>query len=92
MGFLFVPLAINFAGNFKPATKHGFKLIFCCFAGLIPIYFGGVIWLHLGIGLSLKKAILSGVVPFIPGALIKITVTYVIFTNLRERNIVHSYK
>ena len=87
-GFAFVPLAINLVCGFKPSAQHRWKLVLCCVAGLIPIYLGGVLWLHYGIGLSLKKVVLSGVVAFIPEALIKVPITYMIFTSLRERNVI----
>ena len=87
-GFACVRLTINLVCGFKPSEQYRWKLGLCCLAGLVPIYLGGVFWLHYGIGLSLKKAVLSGIVPFLPGALIKIAITHVIFTNLRERNVI----
>jgi biotin transport system substrate-specific component len=87
-GFAFVPLSINLASSFNPSKKHGWGLCACCFAGLVPIYVGGVFWLHYGIGLTLKKAVLTGVAPFIPGAFLKVAIAVAIFTGIRERNII----
>lgn len=43
-------------------------------AAVIPamaIYLPGVAWLHLGIGLDLSAAVSAGMVPFLPGDLVK---------------------
>lgn len=87
-GFVFVPLTINLVSGFAPSEKHGWRLCVCCFAGLIPIYLGGFLWLHHGIGLTLKKAALSGVAPFIPGAIVKVALAVAVFTGMRERNVI----
>jgi len=39
--------------------------------GMILVYAGGVLWLVAGVGLGWQEAFLTGVLPFIPGDLIK---------------------
>ncbi len=53
-------------------------------AGICVIYFFGAGWLHLSSGISLRLAILIGVVPFIPGDLLKAAAALVISRRIRK--------
>jgi len=47
-------------------------------AGLVALYACGVAWLSISTGLTLPVAILLGVVPFIPGDILKAAVAYTV--------------
>lgn len=53
-------------------------------AGIGAIYFFGAGWLHLSSGISLSLAILMGVVPFIPGDVLKAAAALVISRRIRK--------
>jgi biotin transport system substrate-specific component len=53
--------------------------------GTALIYACGVIWLSLSAGLSLGMAVVIGVLPFLPGDVVKIVAVYVIADRLRSR-------
>jgi biotin transport system substrate-specific component len=52
-------------------------------AGTSVIYASGVAWLVLSIGLGLLPAVMAGLIPFIPGEVIKIYSAYVIEKRFR---------
>jgi len=55
---------------------YGKKAIPIFLSGLLAIYVPGVIWLLLVSGLGIVKVILIGVVPFLPGDIVKIILAY----------------
>lgn len=72
-GFFAVSLAFPFILNRNQGQNLSFSFIFTClFSALSVIYFFGLIWLKLFVGLSWQNALFFGVLPFIPGAAFKL--------------------
>jgi biotin transport system substrate-specific component len=54
-------------------------------AGALAVFISGTFWLVLGLGLDIKQALLLGVIPFIPGCIIKIAIAAVITKSCLKR-------
>lgn len=53
--------------------------------GVASIYLWGILWLMVGYKFSLFKAISLGVIPFIPGAIIKLSLASFIYSKIKPR-------
>jgi biotin transport system substrate-specific component len=78
IGFIFAALMVGLAYEHKSATIRITGLI----AGTGIIYGCGVAWLMYSLTIGLIPAVLSGVLPFIPGDAIKIYAAYMIAKRL----------
>jgi len=86
-GYLFgFILAALFIGRFIKASKNNLLFSFglFCLADLILLS-SGVIWLKFLFGYNLIKLLSIGLLPFIPGDLLKIVVAVGIYTGLKFR-------
>ena len=72
IGFIFAALVVGFSYEQKSETIRITGLI----AGTIIIYIFGVTWLMYSLAIGFVPAVISGVLPFIPGDLIKVYATY----------------
>ncbi len=72
IGFIFAALVVGLTYEQKSETIHITGLI----AGTIIIYIFGVAWLMYSLAIGIVPAIISGVLPFIPGDLLKVYATY----------------
>lgn len=65
--------------------KHSFKNLLITFSlGTALIYFLGIFWLSFSLNISLKKAIITGLLPFIPGDIIKIIFASLLAKKLKK--------
>ena len=72
VGYLLLVVTV---GMFTSRKKDSLVLNFIALlVGNIFLYSLGISWLNIGIGLSLPVAIASGLIPFLPGTIIKIIV------------------
>src|SRR5512136_1871501 len=72
IGFIFAALVVGIAYEHKSESFRITGLI----AGTIIIYIFGVAWLMYSLALGFVPAVISGVLPFIPGDAIKLYATY----------------
>lgn len=74
IGFLIAALTVGYISRYglgrKPKMRRGLSAI-SVFVGTAIIYLFGIPWLSLIADLSLKEAIITGLVPFIPGDILK---------------------
>lgn len=77
-GFIFAAFVVGLAYEHKSVTIWITGLL----AGTGIIYFCGVAWLMYSLAIGLIPAIISGVLPFIPGDMIKIYGAYMIAKRL----------
>lgn len=79
-------LAAVFLGNSIKYAKNNLLSVFLlfCLADFILLACG-VVWLKVLFGYSINKLLLIGLVPFIPGDLIKAAVASVVYFNLKAR-------
>jgi biotin transport system substrate-specific component len=78
VGFIFAALAVGLAYEHTSVTIRVTGLL----AGTVIIYFFGVAWLMYSLTLEFIPAAISGVLPFIPGDVIKIYAAYMIAKRL----------
>ncbi len=78
IGFIFAALVVGLAYEHEPVTIRITGLL----AGTVIIYTCGVAWLMYSLTLELLPAVISGVLPFIPGDVIKIYAAYMIAKRL----------
>jgi biotin transport system substrate-specific component len=62
-----------------------YSIITAFLAGWSVIFAFGAGWLVFGLGFSVKQAFLLGVLPFVPGSIIKITIATIITKNYLKR-------
>ena len=67
----------------NPTPKHWLKLALASFAGFFLILFCGALYLMFLNSLSLKAALAAGVLPFIPGDLLKLALSIPLAMKLR---------
>lgn len=72
IGFIFAALIVGLAYEHTSETIRITGLI----AGTIVIYIFGVAWLMYSLAIGFVPAVISGVLPFIPGDAIKVYATY----------------
>ena len=72
IGFIFAALVTGIAYEHKSETIRIIGLV----AGTIIIYLFGIAWLMYSLALGFIPAIISGMLPFIPGDAIKLYATY----------------
>jgi biotin transport system substrate-specific component len=72
IGFIFAALIVGIAYEHKSDIFRVTGLI----AGTLIIYIFGVAWLMCSLAIGLVPAVISGVIPFIPGDVIKVYATY----------------
>ena len=72
IGFIFAALVVGLAYEHKSETIRITGLI----AGSVIIYIFGVAWLMYSLAMGFVPAIISGMLPFIPGDAIKLYATY----------------
>lgn len=83
LGYLFIPLLSNF---FRCSRKYPRVLsVLHILPGLFLCYALGSIWLAVYMDISLKQALLLGVIPYIPTDLIKIWLAFLLGTSIRRR-------
>jgi biotin transport system substrate-specific component len=78
IGFIFASLVIGFAYEHESVTFRFTGLL----AGTGIIYLFGVAWLMYSLTTQLIPAVISGVLPFIPGDVIKVYAAYMIAKRL----------
>lgn len=83
IGFIFMSLIVGFfIDNF-------FDKWYLCFVGMVlgtvVCYMFGTIWLSYQANLSASSALAAGVIPFIPGDLVKILIATFIGSQIRKR-------
>jgi biotin transport system substrate-specific component len=78
IGFIFAALVVGLAYEYESVTLRITGLL----AGSVIIYAGGVAWLMYSLGTGLIPAVISGVLPFVPGDVIKIYAAYMIAKRL----------
>jgi len=78
IGFIFAALVVGLAYERESVTIRITGLL----AGTVIIYGCGVAWLMYSLTIGLSPAVLSGVLPFIPGDVIKIYAAYIIAKRL----------
>ena len=78
VGFIFAALVVGLAYEHESVTIQVTGLL----AGTVIIYIFGVAWLMYSLTLGFIPAVLSGVLPFIPGDVIKIYAAYMIAKRL----------
>jgi biotin transport system substrate-specific component len=71
-GFIFAALVAGIAYEHKSETTRIIGLV----AGTIIIYLFGIAWLMYSLALGFVPAVISGMLPFIPGDAIKLYATY----------------
>ncbi len=54
----------------------------CFFGGIVAVYVPGALWLSLVTGMGVSAAFVAGVVPYIPGDLVKILAAYMMANRL----------
>jgi biotin transport system substrate-specific component len=84
LGFI---IAAFVAGKIAKAKKNAgiFWYILAMLSGMLIIYFVGSLWLAQTAKINLSKALVIGVLPFIPGDIIKILLAAIIAVRLKER-------
>ncbi|MBL7158509.1 MAG: biotin transporter BioY [Candidatus Omnitrophica bacterium] len=70
----------------KRDTGSFFNVALAMSAGLFVVYALGVSWLALGYGLGLAKATALGFIPFIPGAIFKLTAASFLYRAIRRKS------
>ncbi|MDD1715655.1 MAG: biotin transporter BioY [Methanolinea sp.] len=80
VGFVFAAFLIGIAFERDSIYCHAGGLT----AGTCAIYLFGAGWLHLSSGISIPLALLMGVVPFIPGDVMKAAAALVISRRIRK--------
>lgn len=83
----FLPLAIGAGLIFEHVSHPLVQVILLAAATLFLLYLPGTIWLAFQAGLSFPEALMMGVIPYIPGDLVKIILSVVLGPTL-----VHSLK
>jgi biotin transport system substrate-specific component len=78
VGFIFAALVVGLAYEHASVTIR----ITSLFAGTVIIYVCGVAWLMYSLAIGIIPAVISGVLPFIPGDLIKIYAAFIIAKRL----------
>ncbi len=83
-GYLLAYLPAAFtAGAIANRGKHSlFKYFTALSAGALIIYIAGIPWLKFSLNMEWRKAIFAGMVPFLPGDLIKVTAGALIATKM----------
>lgn len=86
-GYLFGYIIIAYCtGIFSRKLKGNVKrLILGMIIGTLGCYLLGTVWLGLQLHMSVGAALLAGVIPFIPGDIIKMIVAVVIILPLRKQ-------
>jgi biotin transport system substrate-specific component len=85
LGFVLASFFIGKVIKMRGKISYFGLFIWMCLADLI-ILLSGVLWLKALFGFNLSKAILVGLLPFLPVDLIKITVASSIFLNIYTRS------
>ena len=84
IGFVIASYLVGrLVGSF-PGASLGW-IIFSMLAGLGIIYLSGISWLALIMKISFSRAAALGLLPFIPGAILKLLSAAMIFQHLRSR-------
>lgn len=86
-GYLFgFVLAAVFVGRSLRFRRGGFPFVFGVFSlGAMIILAAGAVWLKFLLGCSLEHAVWLGLMPFIPGDLIKVSVVSVLYLKFEPR-------
>lgn len=83
IGYIFLALIAGFF-----VDKFGTNL-FVCFAGMVSgtivLYIFGTLWMGYQMDLTFTQALMAGVVPYIPGDLIKIVIAMAVGGQIRKR-------
>lgn len=83
IGYIFLALIAGFI-----VDKCGMNL-FVCFAGMVSgtivLYIFGTLWMGYQMDLTFTQALTAGVVPYIPGDLIKIVIAMAVGGQVRKR-------
>ena len=84
IGYLFMPLVSGLIAGRPDKKISRTRLITAVILGLITIYIPGVCWLSVLSNFDWYKALIAGLIPFIPGDLIKGTAAVLIAPGLRK--------
>ncbi|MEN6420601.1 MAG: biotin transporter BioY [Smithella sp.] len=84
LGFIIAAFAIGLVNRMKKSAGF-FWYIFSMFIGMLIIYLLGSLQLSLVAKMSLKKAFAVGVLPFIPGDIIKILLAAIVSSRFKGR-------
>lgn len=83
IGYLFMALICGF---FADKFSHKLPLSFLgMILGTLVCYLFGTIWLGYQLDLSFSQALAAGVIPYIPGDLIKLILAMIVGTEVRKR-------
>jgi len=87
VGFIFSAVVVSsIVGFFARKGKTGFIIsLLAMFSGIAVIYFFGALWLGLFLKYSFSQSMLLGVLPFIPGDILKIFSAAIIFSKANSR-------
>lgn len=83
IGYIFMPLISGYFIDKKPSSRPFCFLGLLC--GTIACYLFGTVWLAFQAGLTFPAALAAGVLPFIPGDLVKIALALLIAPQIRSR-------
>ncbi|MBM3251809.1 MAG: biotin transporter BioY [Candidatus Omnitrophica bacterium] len=85
-GYLFGFILVSFLiGNFSKKIKNNFILFFSIITASMTILICGGFWLMLLFKISFSKAFFLGILPFIPGDIIKSFLAYLIYQKIKPR-------
>lgn len=76
LGFLACSLIVSHLVTVDRVKRNRFLILGSLLLGQISIYFFGVSWLMVLLGITVQKALAWGVMPFIPGAIFKLGIAY----------------
>lgn len=83
-GFLLATFAVGLASE-RGWMRHPVGLFATLLAGEALIYLPGMTWLHVGFGLDLHSVLAGGLLPFLPGELVKFALVGGLLTAVRQR-------
>jgi len=85
VGFIAASLIVGSLMDRKRAKASFSYVVFSMLMGLIAIYAFGIAWLVGLYKISLAKAMVLGVLPFLPGAILKLMLASGIYWKIRAR-------
>ena len=83
LGYLLVPLVPCIFLHFKKSNRT--LLLTGMLIGLLLCYISGSLWLGYQLELDFSSALLVGVLPYIPGDLIKLVIAWFLSNSIRKR-------
>ncbi len=83
VGFIILALIAGFFADKFPGKPHMYALGMAL--GMIPPYILGTAWLAYQANLSFQAALFAGVIPYIPGDIVKIIIATVLGTTVKKQ-------